>query len=76
MLVRKIIDVGYKLEFSSKSYFIKEKEKYLVLVTSKREGNLYKLGICGNVTKDPIIIDLLTIVTFKKWTKVELWHKR
>jgi hypothetical protein len=62
MLVRKIIYVGCKLEFSYESYLIKGKEKYLVLVTSKREVNLYKLGIFGNVTKDPIIIDILTIV--------------
>jgi hypothetical protein len=70
MLVRKIIDLGYKLEFIFESYLIKEKEKYLVLITSKREGNLYNLGICGNVTKDPIIINLLTIMALKKWTKV------
>jgi hypothetical protein len=75
MLVRKIVDVGYKLEFKYESYILKGKEKYLVLVTGKRERNLYKLGISRNVTKDPIIIDLLTIVAFKKWIKVELWHK-
>lgn len=34
------------------------------------------MGISRNVTKGPIIIDLLTIVALKKWTKVELWHKR
>jgi hypothetical protein len=51
MLLKKIIDVGYKLEFSFESYLIKEKEKYLVLITSKREGNLYKLGICGKSQK-------------------------
>jgi len=62
MLVRKIVYVGYKLEFSYESYLIKGKEKYLVLVTSKREGNLYKLGISRSVTKDPIIIYILTIV--------------
>lgn len=44
MLVRKIIVVGNKLEISSKSYFIKEKEKYLVLVTSKRERKPLKIG--------------------------------
>jgi hypothetical protein len=66
MSISKITNAWYKLEFSFESCLIKEKIIILVLVTNKREWNLCKLGIFGDITNDPIRIDLLAIVALKK----------
>ncbi len=61
------------------SFFVlieKEKKSTLILITRKKERNLYKLGNLQDVPKDPIRIGLLVIVAPKKGFEIKLWNKK
>jgi len=76
--VSKIIDVGYKLEFNTNLWLIKDITNNLVLFSEKRERNLYSLGISRNIVlkveNDQVFITT-KIPSTKVMTNVDLWHQ-
>ncbi len=76
ILVNQVVVSWHKLEFTTHTCFIKDKDG-IEIATIGKDGNLYRLGMSNyNTTKEDKIDNITQLSIVDKFIDAKLWHPR